>query len=330
MYSKKFIIIVVLSVTVLLNIAILLNNYVFNTTDQKMKSVMITQIIEHPALCAVRAGVLQALADHGYNDDSLTIDYENAQNSIVTAGQIAQKFVGLNPDLIIAISTPSAQTAVTAARNRIPVIFAAVTDPIAANLVKDLELPGVNVTGVLDRAPFEKQMQLIKQLMGPRIRLGFIYSVGEINSVVALNVFKDQAQVLGFDIIEANASKSSEVRAAAQSIIDDVDAIYIPNDNIVVSGLDSIIKVSNDHNKPVFAADIMLVKHGVIASVGVDYKHIGYSTGEIAVRVLRGEPADQIPVFSPHGNTLYINTTQANKIGLALPAGLITKADKVF
>jgi putative ABC transport system substrate-binding protein len=295
------------------------------------KIVMITQIVEHPALTAVRKGVIEALKKQGYDPaSSLELYYENAQGSIATAAQIAQKFAGDHPDAVVAISTPSAQTMVSAARGQFPVVFAAVTDPLAAKLVKSLDKPGVSVTGVVDRAPFEDQLALIRNILQEKKRLGVLYNAGEVNSVAALEMLKKAASDVGLELVEGNAAKSSEVGAVAQGLVGKVDAIFIPNDNTVVSSLDRVIKICEEAQIPLFAADITLVEKGVIATLGYDYEQIGYQTGEIVAIVLQGTDPSQIPVAMPKQKALYINKTAAQKIGLMIPDPLLKKADKIF
>lgn len=302
-----------------------------NPSPAPGKIVMITQILEHPALTAVRKGVIESLAKNGY-DPSTTLDlyYENAHGNVTTAAQIAQKFAGSNPDVVVAISTPSAQSMVAAARERFPVVFAAVTDPLAAKIVKSLEKPGLPVTGVIDRAPFEAQLALVKAILKDKKRLGIVYNSGEINSVTALRILNEQAKLLGLEIVEGNASKSAEVGSTVQSIIHKVDAIFIPNDNTVVSSVDAVIKACTEMRIPLFAADITLVEKGVMAVTGYDYAEMGRKAGQLVVSILQGQDPRQLPVVAPSKPSLYINKKVAGKIGIDLPPDLLEKADKIF
>lgn len=295
------------------------------------KIVMITQIVEHPALTAVRKGVIESLKHNGYDPATvLELYYQNAQGNSSTASQIAQNFAGKDPSVVVAISTPSAQTMVSAARGKFPVVFAAVTDPVAAKLVKSLQNPGLPVTGVIDLPPFDQQLQLMKQILGSKNRLGVLYNPGEINSMAALDIIKPTAIALGFQVVESIATKSSEVGGAVQAIMDKVDAIYLPNDNIMASSLESILKLCEEKKVPVFAADLMLVERGVIATIGYDYEQMGEVAGMMVVDILNGKDANQMPVQSVKQNVLYINQTAASKWGLVLPEGIIKQAIKIF
>ena len=299
-------------------------------TDSK-KTVMITQIIEHPALTAIRIGAVDELKSQGFDSiQNIEFQYENAQGNMTTAVQIAQKFVSAHPDVVLAISTPSAQTLVAAAKGVFPIVFSAITDPVATHLVASLKQPGADVTGVIDRAPFEEQLEFIKKIIGSPKRIGIIYNSSESNSVIALDIIKVKAQELGFKIIEASATKSSEMSTALSSLMDKVDAVFIPNDNTVASSIDSIVKICENRKIPLFAADTMLVEKGVIAVLGYDYSMIGRQTGVIIARILKGEKARDIAVQIPVDKILYINKTAADKINLPISAEIMTKADKIF
>ena len=169
--------------------------------DGTPKRVAITAIVEHPALDAVRKGVEEQLAADGYKvGTNLTIDFQSAQGNTATAGQIAKKFAGDKPDVIVAIATPSAQSVVAATRE-VPVVFAAVTDPVAAKLVTSWEPSGTNVTGVSDELPLEPQIDLMKKLVPNVKAVGYVYSPGEVNSTVILEKLKTQLKTQGIEVI---------------------------------------------------------------------------------------------------------------------------------
>ena len=300
------------------------------SAEQK-KIVMITQIIEHSALTAVRNGVIEELKTQGF-DPAKNIDlyYENAQGNMATAVQIAQKFTGDHPHVVVALSTPSAQTMVAAAKGAFPIVFSAVTDPVAARLVQSLEKPGSDVTGVIDLAPFKEQLLMIQEIISPRKRIGVLYNSSEANSVAAVAILKIEANKIGMEIIESSATKSSEMGSAVAHLVDKADAVFIPNDNTVASGIDNIAKICESHSIPLFAADNLLVEKGVIAVLGYDYYSIGRQTGLMVARILRGESARDIAVQTPVNKKLYVNKTRAQLTKLKLPENILNKADKIF
>jgi putative ABC transport system substrate-binding protein len=292
-------------------------------------TVAITAIVEHPALDAVRDGVRDELKAEGYTEGKdLTVVYESAQGNPGTAAQIARKFVGENPAVIVPISTPSAQ-AVVSATQEIPVVFTAVTDPLDAKLVSSMEKPGGNVTGMSDMAPVGKQLALIHEILPNAKTIGMPYNPGEANGVTLLNLAKKEATGLGFTIIEAPAAKSSDVLAATQSLVGKVDAIYVSTDNQIVSAFESVVKVGTDNQIPVFAGDTDSVARGAIAAIGFDYYDVGRQTGKIVVRVLKGEKPGDIPVQGVETVQLFVNPGAAKAMGVTLPDAVMQRATKV-
>lgn len=293
-------------------------------------TVAATQIVEHPALDAARDGVKKALEDAGYKEgDAFSFQWESAQGNPATAAQIAQKFVGESPNVIVAIATPSAQAAAAATQD-IPIVFAAVTDPLAARLVKTLEQPGGNVTGVTDATPAADQLKLIKALVPDVKAVGFPYNPGEANSVTQFKAFEAAAKEMGITAVEAPATKSADVQAAAQSLIGKVQAIFVPTDNLVVSALESVVSVGNENKIPVFSGDTNGVPRGAIASIGIDFYKSGYQAGEIVVRILKGEKPGAIAVVNPTNPDLFLNEKAAKATGVTIPADLLKQAKTVI
>jgi putative ABC transport system substrate-binding protein len=292
-------------------------------------SVAVTAIDEHPALDAVRQGVQDELAAQGYEVGSnLDFQFESAQGNPATAAKIAQKFVGDAPDVIVPISTPSAQ-AVAAATNDIPIVFAAVTDPLGAKLVTSLEKPGGNITGMTNLSPIGAHLDLVKEITPDVARLGVIYNPGEANSVTQLDLLKQEAPARGLEIVEATAPRSSDVQAAAQSLVGKVDAIYVPTDNTAVTALEAIAGVGVDNQLPIYASDTDSVPRGAMAALGFDYYDMGIQTGKIVARVLRGEAPGDIPVENMQIPELHVNPGAAESMGVTIPEAVIARAKTV-
>ena len=292
------------------------------------KVVLVTQIVEHPALNAVRRGLQDVLVKNASQSViDLKIVYKNAQGSIPLAGQLARKFSAEKADAIVAISTPSAQTLKTALRGATPLVFAALTDPIGAKLVKDMEAPGNNITGVTDLPPFDKQMAFIKRVVPNVKRLGVLYNPGEANAVASLAFLKGELSPLGINIVPSAVNRSSEVSQATKRLLKEVDAIYIPNDNTVVSGLEAAVKICHEAQMPLFAADILLVERGLVGMIGFDYYAIGQQTGAIVQRILDGEDAGRISVENPTNLKLILNSKAAKKMGVSFSEDLLKQAE---
>ncbi len=294
------------------------------------KSVAITQIVEHPALDAVRQGVQDELAAQGYRaGDNLDLSFESAQGSSATAAQIAKKFAGQEPDVIVAIATPSAQTMAAVARYT-PIVFSAVTDPLGAKLVSSLHKPGRNITGVTDLTPIDRHMALIKRIVPGAKTVGVIFNPGEANSVTLVELVKKYAPQQGMQVVEAGASKSSEVLSAARSLVGKVDVIYVPTDNTIVSAFSAVVKVGQSAKLPVIAADTDSVRQGAIAALGFNYYDVGRQTGKIVVQILKGAKAGDIAVQGIDKLELFVNPASALKMGVTLDSSLIAEAKEVI
>jgi putative ABC transport system substrate-binding protein len=293
------------------------------------KHVAITQIVEHPALDAVRKGVKDVLSESGWDaEKNLKWEYQSAQGNPTTAAQIAKKFAGSNPDVIVAIATPSAQAMVASARNS-NIIFSAVTDPVDAKLVKAWDQPSPKVTGVSDLTPIDKHMALVKEIVPAAKTIGIIYNPGEANAVSLVKLVNEHAPQLGMTVIEAASPKSADVQTAMRSLVGKVDAVYLPTDNTVISALEGVIKVAEQAKIPVIAGDTDSVKRGAIAALGFDYYQVGRQTGGMVVDVLNGKTPGELPVQGIENTELFVNLGAAEKMGITLDEVLIKRAQEV-
>lgn len=298
------------------------------SSDNGMKKVAITAIVEHPALDAVRQGVIDELRAEGYEQGkNLQLDFQSAQGNTATAGQIAKKFAGSNPDAIVTIGTPSAQSMVAATR-KIPVVFAAVTDPVAAKLVANWEPSKTNVTGVSDELPLQPQIDLMKQVVPNLKTVGYVYSPGEVNSTVVLG----QLQILlakdGINVAAVPAQRTTDVPIATKSLQGKANLIYTSLDNNVVSAYESMFKVAKNMKMPLVASDTGSVKRGAAVAMGVNYHELGVATGKIVGRILKGEQAGNIAPqrMSVEQLDLMVSKSNAAEQGITLPPELLKQA----
>ena len=294
------------------------------------QSVAVTSIVEHPALDSIKDGVLETLTNAGYTEDKgLKWQFQTAQGNTAIAAQIARKFVGDNPDVIVAIATPSAQ-AVVAATKSIPVVYSAVTDPVAAQLVPTMEASGTNVSGVSDTLALEKQVELIKQVVPDAKRVGMVYNPGEANSVVVVERLRELLPQSDMTLVEATAARTVDVGAAARSLVGKVDVIYTNTDNNVVSAYEALVKVGTDAKVPLVASDTDSVVRGAVAALGVNYYDLGLQTGKMVVRILEGENPGDLASETSENLELYVNLDAAKKQGVELDEALIKSATKVI
>lgn len=290
-------------------------------------SVSISQIVEHPSLDAMREGFKDRLKEAGYD---VIYNEHIAQGNQATNIQIANQIKGENPDLVLTITTPSSQ-AVAQKIKDVPVLFTGVTDPVAAGLVKSLMLPGKNISGMTDMSPVLRQVELIKEFMPEIKTLGTIYNAGEANSIVLTNLLKEICKDFGIKVEEASIANSSGVYQAAKSLVGKCDAIYIPLDNTVVSGLEAAIKVCRQNKLPIFSADTDSVERGTVAALAVDYYRMGLQTADMAARILGGKakPAD-MPVETLQNLRLFVNEKAAAQMGVKIPKQVMERADKLI
>lgn len=284
--------------------------------EEKIK-IGVVQIIDHPALNAVRDGLIDALREvYGYiPDENIEYDAQSAQGDMATANTIAQKFVSEKVDLIVSIATPASQAAVNATKE-IPVVFSAVTDPVSSGLVSSLENPGGNVTGVSDMVPVDRQMYLIKYLFPDTKKVGNLYNSGEVNSVVTNDMAKAACAELGMEILEATVATTADVSMAARSLVGKVDAIYVATDNTVISALDTVTKICADNKIPLFLADPTTVSQGALLALGFDYYLHGRQTADLVARILKGENPGEISVEFARKLTLLFNPQTVKMLDL--------------
>lgn len=315
------------SLSVLLG-AVVLGTSMAAVADDKV--VKITEIVDHPALDAIRDGVKDSLKEQGFVEGkNLKWEYQSAQGNVSIAAQIARKFVGDHPDVIVAVTTPSAQAAAAATKS-IPVVFTGVTDPIAAKLIKAWAPTKTNIAGVSNYLDPEQQIALIKKIVPNAKRVGMIYSPGEANSVVVVNQLKSLLPKYGMTLVEGAAPRSVDVGTAAKSMVGKVDVFYISTDNNVISSLEAITKVADDAKIPLIASDTDSVKRGALAAMSLDYYTFGKQTGEMVGRILKGEKPGDITPETSKNLALYLNTTAAKKQGVTLSKEVLDSAKEVF
>ena len=296
---------------------------------QTVKSVGITAIVDHPALNSARKGVEDELKALGWEPGkNIKITYQRAQGNAATAGQIARKFVGDKTDVIVAIATPSAQAAAAATKS-IPVVFAAVTDPVAAKLVKSWNASGTNVTGVSDRLPLAPQIDLLLKVKPGAKRVGYVYSPGEINSVTVLKELKAELGKRGMTVVEAAAPRTVDIPSATKSLAGKVDVIYTTTDNNVVSAYESLVRVAQESKLPLVASDTDSVKRGAIAALGMNYYDIGRQTGKMVDKILKGTNVSTIAPETGKKLSLVVSPEAAKKQGVTLSDALVKQATEV-
>ena len=280
-------------------------------------SIGISKLMAHPALDSIEQGIKDHLADCGIE---AVFETQNANGEISTASSIAQLFRTEGKDIVVGIATPTAQALANTFSDR-PVVFATVTDPEAAGL-SGLE----NVCGTSDMVPIEEHLRLIEEVTGAE-RIGMVYTSAEANGITLMEAMKAACEEKGIELIAASVSNSSEVRMAAQSIIDRVDAVYVSTDNTVISAISALSDVAKEAGVPLFSADTTSsFGTDVLLAGGFDYYQSGRLTGEVIERLLKGESAKDIGTLYLESLEIYINLDVAKELGITIPEDLILSA----
>lgn len=288
------------------------------TADGK-KQIAVVQVMQHGSLDAANQGFLDGLKERGYGVDKISVDQQNAQGDQSNLKTIADRFKAHRPDLICAISTPAAQ-AVANEIHDLPIIGCAITDFETAKLVKSNSKPETNVTGVNDRGPVEKQVDMGLKFLPAAKRLGLIYSSSEVNSQIQANQAKAHAASLGLTVVERTVSSVNDIQQAAESMVGQVDFIYVPTDNVIASSIPTLVKVTDPAKIPVFVGADSMAKDGALGSLSVDFYKSGVQAGHMAADVLDGKIKTQdTAVEDPEVLEVIINKKSAETLGLAIP-----------
>ena len=277
----------------------------------------ISQFITHQSLDATREGFVDELAKQGYVEgENIEIDLQNAQGEQRNLKTISQKLAE-SSDVVLAIATPSAQSLANTTQTT-PVIFSAVTDPVSAKLVESREHPGGNVTGTSDQSSdaISTQINLIKKVLPKAKTIGILYTQSEPNSVVQKDEAKRLLEEKGFTVVEKTILDSNNVKAAAESLMAEVDMVFVPTDNIISSTMETVKQVSIKHKVPVFGGSTEMIAVGGLYNYGTNYEELGRQTARMLIRVLKGEKPENIAVELPEKLELHTNQEMADALGI--------------
>lgn len=294
--------------------------------EGKVYKIGILQFAEHGSLDNCRTGFIEGLAEAGFVEgENVEFVYQNAQADTSTTAIMASTLAE-TCDMICAIATPAAAAAYNAADGKIPVIYTAVSDPVAAQLANaDGTNPGA-ITGTSDALPVEAQLKLIRALQPDATKIGILHTTSETNSDSTLATYKELAAQYGFEIIDKGISTGADISLALDSLLPEVDCTTNLTDNTVVSYLSVVLEKSKESGKPVYGSEIEQVVNGCVASEGIEYVELGRQTGAMAARVLNGEDPAAIPYEIISNSYLYINPDALAEYGLEVPEDLTERA----
>lgn len=291
------------------------------------KTIAVATLMTHPALDEAAKGMKEELAAKGFKDgQNVKFIERNANGQVQVAANIARDLAAQNPDVIVAITTPMAQAVAKTAK--VPVVFAAVTDPVGAKLVPSLTQAKENITGTSDAWPYQQQLDLVKKITPSARRIGVLFNPGEAASQYGMRQIRLLAPKMGFTLVEGSVDTTADVARVASNIADRVDALFLSSDNTVIGGSAGAVKVAFNKKKPLYVGDSGTVEKGGLAAASVGYAGLGRDTGDLVARVLNGET--KIPTVVCRGNEIYINAAAAKKMGVIVPPDVLKSAKKVF
>ena len=288
--------------------------------------VSVSQVVDHPDLNATRLGLLEGLRAKGFEPGkNLEFSYEMADGNPAQAAKIARELVSENPHVLVGIATPTSQALVSATRS-IPIVFTAVTDPVGARLVKQLDKPGRNVTGLSDLSPIVQHVSLIKELLPEASSIGVVYNPAEANAVALVGLLRKATRDFGYKLHTEKVLTIDDVEAKAESVAKKSDVIYALTDNTVASGMEGLIDAANQAGTPVVAGATSYVGKGAIAGLGLDYYDVGIQTADYVAAILNGQKPGKLSVKTAQSSQLVVNLDAARKLGVTVPQSVIDRA----
>jgi len=299
------------------------------TTDKKTVKVGVLQYVSHPSLDLIYKGIKDGLAEEGYKADDIKIDFMNAEGDQSKVATMSKQLVSSDNDVLIGIATPSAQGLAAATKDK-PIVMGAITDPVGANLVKNLEKPGGNITGVSDHNPAAQQLELIKKLTPNVKTIGALYSSSEDNSKTQVEEFKKLAEEAGYKVEEYSVPSTNEIASTMNVMTGKVDAIWIPIDNTIASAFATVVSSNKDAKKPIYPSATAMVEEGGLASVVVDQYDLGVATGKMAAKILKGAKPEETPVEIFNQGKSVINKKSAKELGITVPEDALKEAGQVI
>ena len=300
-----------------------------STTDKKTVKAGVLQYVSHPSLDLIYKGIKDGLAEEGYKADDIKIDFMNAEGDQSKVATMSKQLVSNDNDVLIGIATPSAQGLAAATKDK-PIVMGAITDPVGANLVKNLEKPGGNITGVSDHNPAKQQLELIKKLTPNVKTIGALYSSSEDNSKTQVEEFKKLAEEAGYKVEEYSVPSTNEIASTMNVMTGKVDAIWIPIDNTIASAFATVVSSNKDAKKPIYPSATAMVEEGGLASVVVDQHDLGVATGKMAAKILKGAKPEETPVEIFNKGKSVINKKNAKELGITVPEDALKEAGQVI
>lgn len=288
--------------------------------NRKIPIVSVAQIVQHKSLNEIRDSFTAELETLGYqNGKNIRLDFKDAGGQQTNLNSIMSTFAGNKSDVIVAIATPTALAAAKYSK-QIPIVFSAVSDPVGAGLMKDLQKTDSNITGTSDEIQVEQILTLARKVQPNLKTLGFLYNSSEANSISNLAKAEKFCKEHNIKLVKGSGINITEIQSALSVLVDKSDAIFAPNDNTVASSISALVSSANKKKIPVYTGADSMVSEGGFATVGINYSNLGKQTARMVDKILKGEKVANIPVqvFKENLN-IYVNENTRNILNIELP-----------
>ena len=297
-----------------------------STSEDKVVKIGILQFVTHDALDEIERGIEDGLADAGYEGSNVELTVLNSEADQSKIQTMSKKLVDDGNDVVIGIATPAAQ-GLSSATSDIPVIMGAISDPVGAKLVKNLDKPEGNVTGLSNHVPHAQTVELIQTITPDAKTIGVLYASSEDNSVSQVKEFTQYAEEAGLTVVEYAVPSTNEITTTMSVMTGKVDAIFVPQDNTIASAFPTVVTAANAAKIPVYSSVDTMVKQGSIASVAQSQYDLGLETAKIAVKILAGKKVSEVPVKVVDTGVPTVNLKAAKELGITIPDSLLEEAD---
>lgn len=302
------------------------------TTKETNKSVSVgvLQYVSHPALDEIYKGIKEGLKESGLEEGkNLTINFQNGQADQSKLATMSQQLVQADPDVLIGIATPAAQSLANVT-DSIPLVLGAVTDPVGAGLVESLNAPGGNITGVSDQPPVEAQIKLATELLPEAKKVGILYASSEDNSKYQVSQAEAAIKKEGLSSVKYAVPSTNEIAQTVQVMSQQVDYIYVPLDNTIANAMQTVVKEANKAKIPVIPSVDSMVEQGGLATIGINQYDLGVQSGKMAASLALGEEKPETtPVYVFNKGDVIINEKQAELLGITIPDSIKKEAKDV-
>ena len=292
---------------------------------EDMIHVGIIQMADNGAFTDMREGFIDHMRELGYTEDKMTFTYRNALGDMTQLVANCEAALDDGIDVAVTIATPPTQ-AFCNMESGVPQFFISVSNPVGAGVITDMAHPDMNATGTSNAIPVAEMFKLAEQLTPGCQVFGLLYCQSEINSVTTAKQAKEYMDANGLTYVEQVVTNVSEVQMAVDVLLEQVDAIFVPNDSVIQTAMSVVADSAAEMGVPVYGSSAVMVQSGAFATISIGDRDIGAITADMLHQYLTGTPIEEIPAIVVDEFTMVINQTTADMIGIEIPADVLENA----